>query len=272
MPQSSLTPKSFRTLVLQWYCEHGRHSLPWRGDFEPYHVFLSEIMLQQTQVPRVVQKFNLFLDKYLSFESLAEAPQSDILRLWKGLGYNRRALYLHRSAQAVAEQHGGRLPDDEAALLALPGIGPASANAMLAYAFNKPVVYLETNIRACLIHHFFPGKEGVSDKDLLPIARQCLEDVEPRHWYSALMDYGTWLKGVVGNPSRRSRQHTSQSRFEGSDRQLRGRILNELLRSEADYQQLSRVIPGEEHRLQRIIDDLVREDFVAEEHQRYRLK
>lgn len=262
----------FKEFVLDWYTQNGRHDLPWRGEFEPYHVFLSEIMLQQTQVPRVLEKFKLFLSNYHDIHSLAAASQSEVLRDWKGLGYNRRALFLHRSAIEIVERYQGILPDDEASLLQLPGIGTATARAMLAYAYNKPVIYIETNIRATFIHHFFADQDNVSDSQLEPIARECLGGVEPRHWYSGLMDYGTWLKKAHGNPNRRSKHYSVQSKFEGSDRQLRGKILDLLLEEPANYEELNAALPGEEHRLQRIINDLQKEGFVHEEQAKYRLK
>jgi A/G-specific adenine glycosylase len=265
-------PRHFRSLVLRWYEKNGRHDLPWRGDFHPYHVFLSELMLQQTQVPRVIEKFRLFVSRFPGIADLADAPQSEVLRLWKGLGYNRRAIYLHRAAGEIVTNHDGAIPEEEAALTALPGVGQATARAIQAYAFNLPVVYIETNIRACLLHHFFPDREDINDEELRPVLEACLIGVEPRIWYSALMDYGTWLKKTFGNPNRRSRQHSVQSRFEGSDRQIRGRILEELLVDSACIVSLQQKLSVEESRLQRIISDLQREGFLHEISGTYHLK
>lgn len=263
---------AFRTNVLEWYHNHGRNDLPWRQGFLPYHVFLSELMLQQTQVPRVLEKFALFTAEFPTIEALAEAPQSLVLSHWKGLGYNRRALFLHRSAKLISEEFSGEVPENEDDLISLPGVGIATARAIQAYAFNKPVVYIETNIRACLIHHFFPDEVDVEDGQLEPIAQECLQGVEPRHWYSALMDYGTWLKRAVGNPNRRSKHYTVQSRFEGSDRQLRGRILEALLKSPLSIEQLNTEIPNETHRMERVLHGLEKEGFIAEERATYLLK
>lgn len=264
--------EEFVAYVLDLYKRHGRHDLPWRGEFHPYHVFLSEMMLQQTQVPRVLEKFKLFTERFPSIRPLAEAPQAEILRLWKGLGYNRRALFLHRSARIIVEQHNGRIPDSEGELAALPGIGLATARAILAYAFNRPVCYIETNIRAVLLHHFFKDQTEVPDEELVPVLESCLEGVSPRIWYSALMDYGSWLKRAIGNPNRRSKSYTVQSRFEGSDRQLRGRILELLLEQPMEYASIVERLDGEEHRLERVLKGLSKEGFVTGERGIYSIK
>lgn len=188
-------------------------------------------MLQQTQVPRVIPKFREFLRAFPTFRALAAAPVAAVLRAWQGLGYNRRALMLRRCAQVVVQEYGGRLPADADALRALPGIGPYTAGAVLAFAFDRPEPVIETNIRRVYLHHFFPGRTAVPDADVLPLVSRHLAAVpSSRDWYAALMDYGTYLAGEVENPNRRSRHHARQAKFEGSLRQLRGRILRTLLR------------------------------------------
>jgi len=224
--------RGFIRTVLGHWRKHGRHGLPWRRAVTPYRVLVSELMLQQTQVPRVIPKFREFTRAFPSFRALAVAKPADVLRAWQGLGYNRRALMLQRCAQAVVSGHGGRLPADADVLRALPGIGPYTAGAVLAFAFNRPYPVIETNIRRVYLHHFFPERTAVPDADILPLVSRHLGAVpSPRDWYSALMDYGTHLAGEVENPNRRSRHHARQAAFEGSLRQLRGRILRLLLKN-----------------------------------------
>ena len=227
-PFSSRTIAAFRKRVLDHYEQHGR-DLPWRKKIDPYRVLVSEIMLQQTQVERVIDKYREFLEAFPDFSSLAKAPLPELLRIWQGMGYNRRALSLRQLAQEVMAVHQGRLPQDPEVLLSLPGIGKYTAGAVAAFAFNKRVVFMDTNIRRVFIHEFFPGREEVRDEELFPIVEQALDTVDPRTWYNALMDYGTMLKKEHGNPNTRSAHYTRQSTFENSNRQVRGRILKLLI-------------------------------------------
>ena len=203
--------------------------MPWRETRDPYRILVSEIMLQQTQVDRVRGKYEAFLSAFPDVAALASAPLDRVLAAWQGLGYNRRAVALHRSARILRSEHHCLIPNDTAALVALPGIGAATAGSIRAFAFNEPVVFIETNIRRVFIHEFFPGREAVADDELLPFVAAALVRRSPRDWYYALMDYGTALARQVPNPNRRSRTYTRQSRFEGSDRQLRGAILRVLV-------------------------------------------
>ena len=218
---------SFRRTVYAHYEANGR-DFPWRHTSEPYHILVSEVMLQQTQTARVAPKYTEFITRFPDFVALANAPVADILRAWQGLGYNRRALALQMAAQQVVHLHDGRLPENKNDLLALPGIGQYSASAIRAFAFNQPDSFLETNIRAVFIHHFFPGKSKVTDKELMPLVEAALDKDNPRLWYQALMDYGAALK-ESDNASRRSAHHRPQSRFSGSRREARGIILRLLL-------------------------------------------
>ena len=212
---------------------------PWRRTHDAYAVLVSEVMLQQTQVTRVVRYYDRWLESFPSLEILADAPLDVVLRAWQGLGYNRRAVALKRLAEQVAE--GARaagvpaeLPADEASLRALPGVGPATAAGVLAFAFGQPMPYLETNVRTVVLHELFAGREGVSDAELRPIvaaaAREAaMRGIEPRTWNYALLDYGARLKRTVPNPSRRSAHHSRQSAYEGSTRQKRARLLRLLI-------------------------------------------
>jgi len=186
-------------------------------------------VLQQTQVPRVVDKYREFITRFPDFKSLARARLRTVLRAWQGLGYNRRALALKKLAGEVVRRHGGSLPRDHAALRALPGIGAATASSIRAFAFNEPDVFIETNIRAVFIHFFFRKSRDVKDSVILPLVEKTLDRSNPRRWYSALMDYGVVLKKLFPNPGRKSAHYHRQSPFKGSDRQLRGNILKLLL-------------------------------------------
>lgn len=190
---------------------------------------VSEIMLQQTQVERVIPKFEAFIAAYPTTKALAQGPVASVLALWSGLGYNRRALYLKRAAEEVESRFKGKFPKEYDDLLSLSGIGPYTASAIRAFAYNKPSAFIETNIRTVYLHFFFKDQENVSDKDIFSYIEKMLDTENPRKWYSALMDYGTMLKQTIGNANKRSRHYTKQSKFQGSERQVRGEVLKFLL-------------------------------------------
>ncbi|HVN97042.1 MAG TPA: hypothetical protein VMT62_11475 [Syntrophorhabdaceae bacterium] len=219
---------SFRATIYGHYRIRGRE-LPWRNTDDPYHILVSEIMLQQTQVERVLQKYGPFIARFPHVIALAGSPLSEVLRLWQGLGYNRRALSLVKIARIVASELDGRIPEDPEALMRLPGIGQATAGSILSFAFQKPFVFVETNIRRTFIHHFFQDRKEVHDREIMPLVEATLDRTNPREWYYALMDYGSHLKGEVENPNRRSIHYSRQSRFNGSDRMIRGAILKILV-------------------------------------------
>jgi A/G-specific adenine glycosylase len=221
--------QKFRHTILAYYRAHGRHDLPWRKTHDPYQILVSEIMLQQTQVSRVLVKYDEFLKLFPTVETLAKAPTAKVLAAWQGLGYNRRALNLRRAAEVVMRDFGGTFPRDAAALESLPGIGQSTRGAVLAFAFGIPTPFIETNIRTVYIDAFFSGRAKVHDKDLLPLIEKTLDHTNPREWYYALMDYGVHLKATRPNPSRKSKHHSTQSRFEGSHRQLRAALLRKIL-------------------------------------------
>ncbi len=225
-----MTPAAFRRIVLGHFSRHGRN-LPWRRTHDPYRILVSEVMLQQTQVDRCMQKYREFVRAFPNVHALARASVRDVLAIWSGLGYNRRAMHVHHAAQVIMEKHQGRVPAQLDALDALPGIGRYTAGAVLAFAFNIPAVCIETNIRSVYLHHFFPNRTEVSDQVLAPVVEQTMDKKNPRVWYWALMDYGAMLKKKVINPSRRSKHYTKQSRFQGSLRQARGAVLRALVSS-----------------------------------------
>lgn len=203
--------------------------LPWRNVDDPYAVLVSEVMLQQTQVARVERYWSRFLSLLPTIDALAAASTAEVLELWQGLGYNRRALALKRAAEQCAERFGGHLPETAVELEKLPGIGPATAAGVMAFAHNLPAVYLETNVRAVFLHCLFPQREGVSDREIAPYVAQTCPKENPRAWYYALLDYGAHLKKVLPNPARRSSHYARQSAFEGSRRQKRAAIVRMVL-------------------------------------------
>ncbi|MBI3495556.1 A/G-specific adenine glycosylase, partial [Candidatus Berkelbacteria bacterium] len=216
MNQDITTLRAFRRQILQYYRAHKR-DFPWRRTDNPYHILISEVMLQQTQAPRVVAKYNEFITTFPTIQALAKAPIEKLLRVWQGLGYNRRALALRKLAQIAAAEHGGTLPNDYEQLLALPGVGQSTAGAVLAFGYNNPMPFIETNIRRVYLHFFFPERDQVSDRQLLPLIKATLDRSQARRWYFALMDYGAMLAHETPiNPNRRSRSYHRQSRFEGS--------------------------------------------------------
>jgi A/G-specific adenine glycosylase len=264
---------AFQNTVWEYYRHHGRHDLPWRvpepdGSFDPYKIFVSEIMLQQTQVSRVLPKFVSFIAKFPTITALVAVPLGDVLKEWSGLGYNRRAKFLWQAAQAVQQLHGGRLPNTREELVALPGIGMNTAGAVMTYAFNKPVIFIETNIRTVYIHYFFADADAVHDRDITDVVAATLPN-NSREWYWALMDYGTHIKQTVGNLSRRSAHYAKQSAFVGSRRQVRGQVLRALHAGSRTAAQLRSEIPDE--RLKSILDDLVGESLIAYDDVRYTL-
>ncbi len=248
--------------------------LPWRNTFDSYAILLSEVMLQQTQVSRVLGRWEQWLEAFPTVVDLAAAPLPPVLELWQGMGYNRRALNLKRCAEEVVATYGGEIPRDKKALLALPGIGPSTSAGVRIFAFQQPDIYLETNVRAVFIHEFFGEHEVVSDKDLVPLVdATCPDDERARDWYYALLDYGAYLKKNTVNPTRKSRQYTRQSKFEGSHRQKRAYLLrcviDDVLTSEElaetlarSEQEAGRKAPSLEE-TQAILCELEREGFIA---------
>lgn len=223
-------------------------------------------MLQQTQVSRVIPKYQAFVERFPSVDALANSELGDVLRAWQGLGYNRRAKFLWQAAQAVHDI--GAFPDIAAELVKLPGVGVNTAGAILAYAFNQPVVFVETNVRTVYIHHFFADRTDVHDKEIRALVGQTLDREQPREFYWAAMDYGSHLKATVGNLNKASSHYAKQSKFHGSRRQVRGRVLR-ALETPASLTELRRSISDE--RLESVLHDLVHEQLVRFEDGTYRL-
>lgn len=212
-------------MLYTWYRKNGRHTLPWRKITDPYNIFISELMLQQTQVDRVIPKYNAFLKKFPNARMLARAQTSTVLKYWQGLGYNRRALFAQRTAIVVVKNHKGIFPREIETLEKLPGIGPYTARAISVFAYNESHIFVETNIRTVIIHHFFPKKKKVSDEEIKKVLVKIADIKNPRKFYSAMMDYGSVLKREGVKTHRKSKSYQKQSSFQGSFRQIRGALL-----------------------------------------------
>jgi A/G-specific adenine glycosylase len=233
--------------------------MPWRDDTRPYYVLVSELMLQQTQVPRVIPKFTAFVAAFPDEFALAQASLADVLVLWQGLGYNRRAKYLHEAAKQIVPR--GAFPDSEADLLALPGVGKNTAAAIMAYSFNHPSVFVETNIRTVYLHHFFADEDEVDDKEIIQKLSATIDREHPREFYWALMDYGASLKNQGVRNIRQSRHYRKQSPLAGSLREMRGRIIKVLAEGNTTVKNLM-VRAEADERFEPALDGLVSEGLV----------
>jgi A/G-specific adenine glycosylase len=277
----------FKRTIWRHYRAHGRHALAWRKTKDPYAILVSEIMLQQTQVPRVEGFYEAWLARFPDFAALAAARTADVLAAWQGLGYNRRALALKRLAETVVREYGGRLPEDRAALEKLPGIGKGTSGSLMAFVFDRPEPFIETNVRRVFIHCFFPRtRRAVTDAEIMRYLERTLAgERNPREWYWALMDYGSSMreagkgKSAPVNPNRKSAHYRKQSAFKGSARELRGKILRYLLAEKGRYRgkslrgvaraRLAEAVgaggTGERNDLfRRVVSHLVREGFIIE--------
>ncbi len=263
----------FCDTVWEFYREHGRHHLPWRQTTLPYRILVSEIMLQQTQVDRVIPKYQAFIKVFPTVTKLAEAQLGDVLKAWQGLGYNRRAKLLWECAKVVKESHGARFPCTYESLKTLPGIGPYTAGAVMAFAYNEAVPLIETNVRTVYLHHFWPSDAAdVTDTEILALVGKTLPRDNVRAWYAALMDYGSHLKKTVGNHNVRAKSYQKQSVFKGSDRQLRGAILRLLTQGKKSRTTLITELQAfSDIRIDAQLEALVREGMVRRVHRCYTL-
>lgn len=251
--------KKLQNKIMSWWNDNAR-DLPWRKDPSPYNVLLSEIMLQQTQVSRVIPKYHEFLAVFPTLEQLANAETKMLLKTWSGLGYNRRALWLREAAQQIKEL--GRFPEDEKELGRLKGIGPYTSRSILIFAFNKDVATVDTNIRRVMIASGF-AVEDTSDRELQEIADALLLRGRSSDWHNALMDYGA----MVLTSSKTGIAPTSkQSTFAGSTRQIRGEIVRLLSHCESMTEKelvSSLESNGLEHpKTRRILEKLISENLV----------
>jgi A/G-specific adenine glycosylase len=253
----------FQKIILSYYDHEGR-DLAWRHTTDPYHILVSEIMLQQTQVGRVATKYPEFIGAFPTFSALADAPLHQVLEVWQGMGYNRRAIALQACAKRVETEFSGTLPDNVETLNTFPGIGHATACSIAAFAFNMPVAFIETNIRRVFIHFFFGDSLSVTDREILPLVEQSLDTTNPRIWYWALMDFGSALKNTIPNPNKKSAHYTKQSKFVGSDREIRGMLLRSLVTNpQQDEKELVGSISVSVERVHKVIDRLADEGFIS---------
>jgi A/G-specific adenine glycosylase len=316
MKASQKEIKIFKEIVWNYYHLSGRNDLPWRKKINPYRVWVSEVMLQQTQVDRVRGFFDRWVNHFPTIKDLSIASQIDILRLWKGLGYNSRALRMKKCAQEIMQHHQGKFPKSQDELQKLSGIGPYTAGAISAFAYNQPAIIIETNIRRVFIHHFFDtlpsllgggaevrgggceigqhtvphpnpplhrGGDKIHDSEILELIEQTLDSNNSREWYWALMDYGSFLgrtlniKGKKYNPNVQSKHYTKQSKFEGSDREIRSNILRLLLENnnKIELSNLKKEIKKflvDNERIQKIINQMDKEGYLEIKGKNIKLK
>ncbi len=255
--------KLFQKIIYEYYKNHKR-KFPFRENITPYNVLVSEIMLQQTQTGRVSEKFLKFIAKFPDFLSLSKASLEQILKEWKGLGYNRRAIALKKIAEIVINDYNGKLPESIEELKLFPQIGHNTASSILTFAFNKPMVFIETNIRRVYIYFFFPNRSKVNDKEIMSIVKKTVDKNNPRKWYYALMDYGVMLKKIHPELNKRSAHYRKQAPFKGSSRQIRGELLEMLIKNRtiglSKIQKLFKV--NDRKRIKNILNQLQKEGFI----------
>lgn len=260
MAKSKITPAKFRTLVWRYYRAHGRHDLPWRKTHDPYRILVSEVMLQQTQVERVIPFYTDFIKRFPTAKRLAAAPLADVLKQWQGLGYNRRAKLLREAAKELAKRNARTVPELEA----LPGVGSYTARAVAAFAYNEDVACVETNIRTAVARHFFPRKKNVSDKDIEKVLVKLLPKGKSREWYSALMDYGAHLKRSGISLNARMARAAKQKPFKGSVREARGAIMRAYTSGIVSRRRLANVLGASRApQLKRALDALIAERLIT---------
>lgn len=225
--------EEFQAFIFAWW-EKNKRDLPWRRTHNPYRILVAEIMLQQTQVLRVIPKYAEFIEAYPTLNSLARASTADMLRLWKGIGYNRRALYLKKTAEMVVGEYNGKFPKEEQLLVELPGLGTYTARAILVFAYKQNIAAVDTNIRKTITHFFFDGKPQ-KEKIIQSVADQLVPKGKSWEWHQALMDYGALALPRTVNPDPigvNREQITKKKPFKDSNRFFRGRIIDILREKE----------------------------------------
>ena len=258
---------TFTQTVVSYWRSSGRHDLPWRDTENPYKILVSEVMLQQTQVPRVLPKYESFLKKFPTQKSLSKAPLATVIKEWSGLGYNRRAKYLREAARAIQKDHHGVFPRTYEALRKLPGVGDYTAKAILVFAFDQPEFLIETNIRTVLAHHFYAShtpKTKIKDSEFLELAERVGKEMNPREWHWALMDYGAHLKANGIRLNTKSAHYARQSRFEGSLREVRGAILRSLGFSSTNEESLEAELEFPRDRFLAALEGLFKDGLIEE--------
>lgn len=260
---------SFQQKVWSFYKKNKRDFI-WREQITPYKIVVSEIMLQQTQTSRVINKFKNWIEQFPSWQELSLASELQVLQAWQGLGYNRRGLALHKIAKIVVQEHSSQLPNEPNILETFPQIGPNTAASICAFAFNRPVTFIETNIRTAFTHEFFPGKTEIADKDLLRLIEKTTDQKNPREWYYALMDYGNHLKKTLKNINSASKHYSKQSKFKGSRREIRGFIIKLLTKdnytpTQKIIAQISKELSHNKNDVPSIIKTMLKEKIIKVE-------
>jgi A/G-specific adenine glycosylase len=264
--------RSLRKAVLEHYLKH-RRDFPWRRTRDPYRIMVSEFMLQQTGTGRVREKYAAFIKRFPKLKSLSSASVAEVLAAWKGLGYNRRALRLLETAEIIEREYDGRVPRELDALLRLPGIGRATACAILVFSFNQPHAFLETNIRRVFLHFYFRGRGNVRDVRILPLVEATMDMINPRDWFAALMDYGAALSLKEPDPNRKSAHRRRQGPFEGSVRQARGKVLELLLsKGRATERVIARAAGRKPEEMRAILLRMTEEGFLEKRKGMFSLK
>ena len=264
--------KKFQKTVWDYYNQHKR-DFPWRKTKNPYHIWVSEVMLQQTQTDRVVPKYKAFLKQFPTVRSLASASQKDVLERWQGLGYNRRGLNLKRAGEEIVGRLKGKIPTEVDALMALPGIGDYTSKAIITFAHNTPLVFIETNIRTVFLDYFFQNTHVlVHDREILRLVEKTLDIKNSREWYYALMDYGVMLKKVKKSKNIKSIHYRKQTPFKGSGREVRSTLLKYILENKKTTLGALCKIPllkNRKNMIQEKIQELVHEGFIVKEKNYY---
>jgi A/G-specific adenine glycosylase len=254
--------KDFQELIWQKGRELYR-AMPWREDTRAYYILVSELMLQQTQVERVISKFLTFVERFPDEKSLANASLGEVLSLWNGLGYNRRAKFLHEATKMIVTEFGGVFPLTIESLQRLPGVGRNTAGAIMNYAFDKPVVFVETNVRSVYFEHFFQNGEIVTDKELANLVESTLDKTNPREFYWALMDYGAWLKKNGAARLQQSKHYKKQSPLRGSVREVRGKIIRLLTEKDVPFFDM-KVKFQDDDRFDSALDGLIKDGLIQQ--------
>ena len=262
---------AFQNFIYSFY-KSKKRNFPFRENITPYKIVVSEIMLQQTQTNQVAEKFLEFIKKFPDFISLAQASVEELLSAWQGLGYNRRALALKKIAECIINEYNGNVPKDLNALTSLPQIGHNTASSILSFAYNIPTYFIETNIRRVYIYFFFPGKSQIDDKEIMELVKNSIDKDNPRDWYYALMDYGTMLKKTHPELNKKSAHYRKQSKFDGSRRQVRGKILKLLLEKPLSIKEITDKIYFEKKKILEVLKTLKKEGFIQEGQEKFYIK
>jgi A/G-specific adenine glycosylase len=261
------TVQRFQKKVFSFY-QQNKRELPWRNTEDPYKILVSELMLQQTQVSRVVSYYERWIARWPTLGALASASRTEVLKAWMGLGYNTRAVHLHKAAQKIVAEYDGDVVAAMKQYQEIPGVGRYTAQAVQIFSTNADLVTVDTNIRRIFIAEFHLS-ENLSTKELWGYAKQCLPLGRSREWHNALMDYGALHQTAKKTGIRSVSQ---QSEFEGSDRQIRAAVLRLLLSGPSSFETVHRALGGDRMKLRKILGKLVDEELLVLQNKMYQVK